>query len=340
LFVFVGLLSGLMAFLSGNSQAAPNFHSPIVTPFATEFDPHEHAYSRSYVKSLIWPQQNPVDRPDLYPIETMATSTDTFEIKYEFNQINLSSRIKEWVPTEHRNNCFAIYHEGHAPDSQRTPEGLATVNFLTAQGCHTFYVDMPLRGLNEADQIAGLTGHSGFDSFPWPRNYHQLSVYLEPVAHLVDRIYTIAEGEPYIIMAGRSGGGWATLWYSALDPRIDTAIIIAGFWPQSMRLRPTLDNGLIKTGDYEQSVKSIYDYVSYEDLVNLLRERKAIALYSTFDPCCFNTPLNDPYATWLSDRIDMHIDPFWGKHGLSPAQYDYLAEWLSWHFIGMPLILK
>jgi hypothetical protein len=138
-------------------------------------------------------------------------------------------------------------------------------------------------------------------------------------------------------MAGRSGGGWSTLWYSALDDRIDAAVIIAGFWPQSMRDRVQLD-GLVKHGDFEHSAAGIYDSVSYEDLVNLLSDRKAIAFYAGFDPCCFDTPPGDPWVAWLGQRIDVYIDEDYDQHGMSVEEFDALGAWLPSRRLWLPIV--
>jgi pimeloyl-ACP methyl ester carboxylesterase len=193
-------------------------------------------------------------------------------------------------------------------------------------------MDMPLRGINWKDQKPGLIDHEDFETYAtnWTGTFHPLGLFLEPVSHVVDLIYQQATAEPLILMAGRSGGGWATLWYSALDPRIDLAVVIAGFTPLSMRDRPTLDGGLVKPGDWEQNVPSIYDYVSYEDLVELRADRPTLYLYGQYDPCCFNVAPDEPYTAWLRSRGGVFVDPTWDQHGVSPAQYQVWSSVLRW----------
>jgi hypothetical protein len=300
-----------------------------VTADSPTFTAVENGLSRADVVNLIWPGDNPIDHPTSYPTTILVTSADTHRIDYA---PGFASRIRWWYPPAHDGRRFAIYHEGHAPDNLRTPEGLATRDWLLSQGWAVVYMDMPLRGINWKDQKPGLIDHEDFETLAanWAGAYHPLGLFLEPVAHVVNLIYQQATDEPLIMMTGRSGGGWTTLWYAALDPRIDLAVVIAGFTPLQIRDRPTLDGGQIKPGDWEQNVSSIYDHVSYEDLVNLLTDRPVLYLYGQYDPCCFDLTPDEDYVTWLRQRGGVFVDPTWDQHGVSPAQYQVWSSFLRW----------
>ncbi len=308
----------------------------IATTDAPTFTATEHNLSRADVLALIWPTVNPIDNPASFPVTVTATSGDTHRIDYApvgpLLPGGLASRVRWWYPADHDGRRFAIYHEGHAPNNLRTVEGLATKDFLVSQGWAVVYMDMPLRGINWKDQRPGMMDHEDFEPLEtaWTSVNHPLGLFLEPVAHVVNLIYQQAVGEPLILMSGRSGGGWTTLWYSALDPRIDLAVVIAGFTPLSMRDRPALDTGQPKPGDWEQMTPSIYDHVSYEDLVNLLIDRPTLYLYGTFDPCCFNVAPDEDYVTWLRARGGVFVDPGWDQHGVSAAQYQVWQSFLRW----------
>lgn len=300
-----------------------------------------HNPTRADVLARIWPTVNPIDNPGSFPATITATSGDTHRIDYApvspLLPAGLASRIRWWYPAEWDGVRFAVYVEGHAPNNLRTPEGLGTKDFLVSQGYAVVYVDMPLRGINWKDQRPGMMDHEDFTALEaaWSEPNHPLGLFLQPVAHVVGMIYAQAASEPTILLCGRSGGGWTTLWYAALDERIDLAVVIAGFTPLSMRVRPTLEAGIVKAGDWEQNTASIYSHVSYEDLVNLRAGQPTLYLYGQYDPCCFNVAPDEPYIEWLRERGGVFVDPTWASHGASEQQYQVWAAFLRWADPGL-----
>ena len=63
---------------------------------------------------------------------------------------------------------------------------------------------------------------------------------------------------------GISGGGWYTVWLSALIPNIKFSVSYAGSLPMEYRKFEGVG------GDWEQQNSQIYDYVSYWELYKLM----------------------------------------------------------------------
>jgi hypothetical protein len=92
-----------------------------------------------------------------------------------------------------------------------------------------------------------------------------------------------------IHMTGRSGGGWATTIYAALDWRIERSVSVAGTLPIELR---TLDlDYMDDLGDWEQSSAYLFRIVSYQELYEaaggLDDSRRHVQIYNEFDECCF-----------------------------------------------------
>lgn len=62
-------------------------------------------------------------------------------------------------------------------------------------------------------------------------------------------------------MMGLSGGGWTTVLYAALDPRIMRSYPVAGSWPIYLRFASPRD-----WGDYEETIPELYKTVNYLEM--------------------------------------------------------------------------
>ena len=136
-----------------------------------------------------------------------------------------------------------------------------------------------------------------------------------------------------LLMIGRSGGGWTTALYSAIDPRIQVAVPVTGLKPLSMRLAEPFLRDL---GDYEQLAPDIYDVVPYEDIMKTAGCVGSLFIYNTFDPCCFSVNTNSELVQYLHDaslryhkRIDIWIDENNLEHSISEQGYEILDDFLK-----------
>lgn len=217
---------------------------------------------------------------------------------------------------------YAIYVHGHGGGTIRS--GASTVDRLLEHGWQVIAMDMPLVGENGVDQVTTGMSHNGF--FSWPSNgVSPVAVFLQPLKAVVDKIYADNrdKGEPTIVLIGKSGGGWTSYMYGALDDRIDYTVSIAGGMPMSQwgRVRPQ-----IRRPDYEQVEPQIYGSVSYEDLMVTAGSRGAFYVYNEHDSCCFQLSPDDPFILYLRDAsvmidkpIGVYVDQETRTHSFSDA---------------------
>jgi len=86
-----------------------------------------------------------------------------------------------------------------------------------------------------------------------------------------------------IAVTGLSGGGWQTIWISALDPRVALANPVAGYSSFVTRAQfPDLD-----LGDSEQTPSDFAAIADYTHLTALVAPRPIQLAYNAKDTCCF-----------------------------------------------------
>jgi pimeloyl-ACP methyl ester carboxylesterase len=106
-----------------------------------------------------------------------------------------------------------------------------------------------------------------------------------------------------VMLVGRSGGGWTSFMYAALDERIHYAVSVAGGMPMSHwgHDKP------LHTADYEQLDPLIFESVRYEDIMPVAGSRGAFYVYIEHDPCCFRLSPDDPFLRYLqSAAVALH----------------------------------
>ena len=134
-----------------------------------------------------------------------------------------------------------------------------------------------------------------------------------------------------MVAIGRSGGGWASLLYAALDQRIDATAVANAFVPLSQRLE---DSGM-DLGDWEQIDPSTFGTLDYTDLVRLASTRDLLLTYSEVDDCCFRVSSADPFAQWLTAAAKeapaklTTVISNTSEHGLSSEGYAALEDLLD-----------
>lgn len=86
-------------------------------------------------------------------------------------------------------------------------------------------------------------------------------------------------------MVGISGGGWTTVVYSAIDPRISTSYSVAGSYPLFMQ------SSFKTLSDYEVVIPEFYQIANYLELYIMAsygEDRKFIQIFNEFDRCCWS----------------------------------------------------
>ncbi|WP_169974640.1 alpha/beta hydrolase family protein [Tautonia rosea] len=86
-------------------------------------------------------------------------------------------------------------------------------------------------------------------------------------------------------LTGLSGGGWQTIFYSALDPRITLSNPVAGYSSFLTRIEYLSD-----LGDSEQTPCDLATVADYTHLTALLAPRPTLLTFNQKDNCCFAAP--------------------------------------------------
>ena len=88
-----------------------------------------------------------------------------------------------------------------------------------------------------------------------------------------------------VAVAGLSGGGWQTIFFSALDTRVKLANPVAGYSSFLTRARHPSD-----LGDSEQTPNDLATLADYTHLTALMSDRALLLTNNAEDKCCFAAP--------------------------------------------------
>lgn len=231
-------------------------------------------------------------------------------------------------------NELVIYHEGHnGCEAQWTfadtlQRDAAQLIEKVLQRADVLYFDMPLVATNCGQEIdlGGAvysgTSHNWFSLLDKPGE--------SALAYFFNHIHSALDylGPAYstVHMVGRSGGGWATTIYAALDWRISKSISVAGTLPLEFR-GPQLD-GRDDLGDWEQFGAYVFKLVKYQELYEAAGgmdpRRGHVQIYNEFDNCCFSGQKGlqtaDDYSKstnyYLQERVKFIVRPGETSHGI------------------------
>ncbi len=140
-----------------------------------------------------------------------------------------------------------------------------------------------------------------------------------------------------VAVAGLSGGGWQTIFISALDPRVTLANPVAGYSSFITRAHHIKD-----LGDSEQTPSDLGAIADYTHLTMLLAPRPALLTYNSKDNCCFESgyalppllaaaePIYKLYGKAANLTSHVNEDPGDHNFGLENRQAFYRK--LSAHF--------
>lgn len=296
---------------------------------------------RHVARRLFWPGGDPFSSSR--PLDRIAIASTPGQVKNHASvtsyrvQITagLASRVTWFKPQAPVAGRYAIYHEGHG--SPGVEIGAETIDWLLARGWEVIALDLPLNGLNYTDVRPGLALHWDFQQFE-DGGGNPVTYFFDPTKDVVDKIIADnAAANVEILLIGRSGGGWLSYAYGALDPRIDAVVSIAGGTPLSQRLGATwIGIGLeaLELGDYEQVFPDVYSVVRHEDLMLAAGTRGFLAIFNQYDRCCFRVNPGSEFGAWLvqggvsGKRIEFFLDPINEMHSISAAGYEALDSFL------------
>jgi dienelactone hydrolase len=164
----------------------------------------------------------------------------------------------------------------------------------------------------------------GFGELAQPENAHDYTSQLDLVGSSavgffyismrrgLDFLATLPQSDPTRLgVTGLSGGGWQTIFLSALDERVAVAVEVAGFGAQQSNLiRPD------ETNEVEESPTDFTHNEDYPFLVAIRAPRPTLLIHNAEDDCCFRASLVKPY-------IYEQVRPFFKLYGQESS--------LAWH---------
>lgn len=92
-------------------------------------------------------------------------------------------------------------------------------------------------------------------------------------------------------VTGLSGGGWQTIFLSALDERVKMAVPVAGYSSTTTKVEARQYGDL---GDLEQNGTDFLANVDYTHLTAMMAPRPTLLIHNAEDDCCFRAPLVKP----------------------------------------------
>ena len=167
-----------------------------------------------------------------------------------------------------------------------------------------------------------------------------LAVFYLSMVRGLDVLLSLPTVDPdRIAVTGLSGGGWQTIFLSALDTRVKLANPVAGYSSLFTRLRHFKD-----LGDSEQMPCDLATIADYTHLTAFLAPRPTLLTYCAYDECCFEAgyalpPLLDaamPVFRLLrrSDNLAWHINYDPGTHNYEEDNREAFYRFIAHHFFS------
>ena len=224
------------------------------------------------------------------------------------------------------NGRLVIYHGGHRgiPDTRKN-----VIERFLFEGYSVLEMSMPMAGYNFNQIYHPPVGtyHEGLTVLDRPMRF-----FFEQVTVAVNYL-TLVRGFSDIYMVGISGGGWTTVVYAALDPRITASYPVAGSNP--FYLNEQLGFG----SDFEQANPDFYQYASYLELYLLgSAGRRQLQVFNVFDDCCFAGTYSNTFKGYIqveAERIggsfDISLDDTFVGHMISDYAIEIIVSDIAVH---------
>lgn len=140
-----------------------------------------------------------------------------------------------------------------------------------------------------------------------------------------------------VAVSGLSGGGWQTIFISALDTRVKLANPVAGY--SSFRTRAGNFSDL---GDSEQTPVDLATTADYAQLTAMMAPRATLLTYNAKDQCCFKadhalSPLLEAAGPIFklygqSARLRSHVNEVPGTHNFEQDNREACYRMIKDHF--------
>lgn len=271
----------------------------------------------------------------------------------------------------------ALLYEPDPPPSEPTPVVL-NVNGHEGDGVATPYIQVRCINLARKGLYAlnvewigrGQLRTEGLDHYRMNQldlvGTSGLAVFYESLRRSVDIALTLPHADrTRLAVTGLSGGGWQTIFLSALDTRVALANPVAGHSSYVTRAQwPALD-----LGDSEQTPSGLAALADYTHLNALVAPRPLLLTYNAKDNCCFRADYaagamvqmvgpvyqllnvahrlsyhvnHDPGHNYERDNREafyrfLHIHFFGSGAGFSPEEIDVSSEIRSAGELAVPI---
>ncbi len=140
-----------------------------------------------------------------------------------------------------------------------------------------------------------------------------------------------------VAVAGLSGGGWQTIYLSALDPRVTLANPVAGYSGLRTRVRNLSD-----MGDSEQAPCDMATVADYTHFTAMRAPQPTLLTYNFKDDCCFASdhalpPLLDSAQPIFklygkAENLRSHVNYVPGTHNFEKENREAFYRMLGDHF--------
>ncbi|TWT59118.1 Alpha/beta hydrolase family protein [Thalassoglobus neptunius] len=167
-----------------------------------------------------------------------------------------------------------------------------------------------------------------------------LAIHYLTLSRAVDLLLEHPRADPErVAVTGLSGGGWQTIFFSALDPRITLSNPVAGY--SSYRTRAVHVSDL---GDSEQTPVDLAMIADYTHLTAMRAPRPTLLTFNALDQCCFKAdhaleplqeaalPVYELYGQKQNLRTHVNHDP--GTHNFERENREQLYSMLNTHFLN------
>lgn len=232
------------------------------------------------------------------------------------------------------NNKLVIYHQGH---DGAFILGKNTIQYFLEKHYSILAFSMPLLEPNSQPVVdlpsfgkIKLTSHDDLQ-FLESNSFSPIRFFVEPISvslNYAEKTY----GFDSYYMVGISGGGWTTVLYSSIDPRISKSYPVAGSVPMYLRF-----NNQKNMGDYEQMLPQLYRVAEYLDLYIMASygdNREQLQIFNKYDPCCFSgtgyTTYEDEIKKTVSDlgkgKFEVFLDTHNKMHSISDESLDIILK--------------
>jgi hypothetical protein len=186
-------------------------------------------------------------------------------------------------PPTRLSDVLVVWHNGHNSPCEipgGDPDYDGTVDWLNQLGYDVMALHMPTFQVNAVPGTPFACNHAYFAELE-KQGLPVFRFFLEPIHRAVS--FALAQGYKKIVMGGLSGGGWSTTLASAIDPRIDVSMPVAGSMP--------CDFAHV-SWDFEQQCNSswatVANYSTLYALAALEPSRASVQIIHEQDPCCFH----------------------------------------------------